>query len=148
MASINTFTLIGHVTKDVELRTTPNGTATTTYTVAVNNVWLSSNGTKNEECDFIPVTTYAKQAENDAKYLRKGASVAVIGRIRSWYKKEEKKGGFNFEAERVMYLGKPAGSSSGEADSTSFDHGNWLDSYERSEQTAATQPVVGQRRTV
>jgi single-strand DNA-binding protein len=111
MAAINGFYIVGNLTKDVELRFTPGGTPTTTYTVAVNNVWYSDGGVKHEECDFVPVTTYGKQAEADAKYLKKGTAVAVTGRIRSWYKKQENKGGFNFEATAVQYLGKPGGSS-------------------------------------
>lgn len=107
MSAINDFHIIGHVTKDVELRYTPNQTPTVTYTVAVNNTWYSEGGVKHEECDFIPVTTYGKQAEADAKYLKKGTGVAVFGRIRSWYKKDINKGGFNFEALIVQYLGKP-----------------------------------------
>jgi single-strand DNA-binding protein len=113
--SINHFTIVGNITKDVELRHTPNGTATVTYIVAINNVYFDRDGNKHEEADFIPVTTYGKQAENDAKYLKKGTSVAVVGRIRSWYKKEDNKGGFNFEAERVQYLGKPTGQGVKEA---------------------------------
>ena len=142
MAAINTFTILGNITKDIELRKTPNGTSTATYNVAVNNVWFSSSGTKNEECDFIPVTTYGKQAENDAKYLKKGASVCVIGRIRSWYKKDVNKGGFNFEAERVHYLGKPTGSVTDEAQASpvSTEHQQWLDEYNSQEHVTSTPP--------
>ena len=84
MASINTFTIVGNVTKDVELRYTPSGTPAVTFTVAVDNVYYDRDGKKHEETDFIPVTTYGKQAENDAKFLKKGSMVAVMGRIRSW----------------------------------------------------------------
>ena len=113
MASINTFTIVGNVTKDVELRYTPSGTPSVTFTVAVDNVYFDRDGKKHEETDFIPVTTYGKQAENDAKFLKKGSTVAVMGRIRSWYKQAERKGGFNFEAERVQYLGRPSGNRAG-----------------------------------
>lgn len=149
MAAINTFTIIGNVTKDVELRYTPSGTPTVTYTVAVDNVWYDNNGTKHEECDFIPVTTYGKQAENDAKYLKKGSSVAVIGRIRSWYKKAENKGGFNFEAERVQYLGKPSGnrSSEGPAAGGNTENDEWMRDYDRTEQSGAPAAQQPQRRS-
>lgn len=113
MASINTFTIVGNLTKDVELRFTANGTPSVTFTVAVDNVYFDRDGKKHEEADFIPVTTYGKQAENDAKFLKKGSTVAATGRIHSWYKPTERKGGFNFEAERVHYLGKPGGSRAG-----------------------------------
>lgn len=147
MAAINTFTIIGNVTKDPELRYTGSGTPTVTYTVAVDNVWYDGNGTKHEECDFIPVTTYGKQAENDAKYLKKGASVAVVGRIRSWFKQAERKSGFNFEAERVQYLGKPSGGSGtrqGNGGSGNAEHDEWMRDYDRTEQESA--PQNGQRR--
>lgn len=72
MASINTFTIVGNVTKDVELRYTASGTPSVTFTVAVDNVYYDRDGKKHEETDFIPVTTYGKQAENDAKFLKKG----------------------------------------------------------------------------
>lgn len=139
MASINQFTIIGNVTKDVELRYTPGGTPTATYTVAVDNVFTGRDGKKHEETDYIPVTTYGKQAENDAKFLKKGAMVAVSGRIRSWYKPEERKGGFNFEAEHVQYLGRPSGSrAGGDADQQqgpgNAEHDDWVRDYDNAEQ--------------
>ncbi len=142
MAAINIFTIIGNVTKDVVLRFTPNGTPTATYSVAINNVWDSEGGVKHEECDFVPVTTYGKQAEADAKYLKKGTAVAVSGRIRSWYKKDENKGGFNFEANTVQYLGKPGGNSAPQgSDQTPPEpapgHDAFLRSYEAYEHAHA-----------
>ena len=104
--SINHFTVIGNITKALELRYTPNGTPTVTYTVACNQVWYDERGQLHEECDFIPVTTFDKQAENDARFLTKGSAVAVEGRIQSWYDAGKKRGGFNFRALRVQYLGK------------------------------------------
>lgn len=142
MASINQFWIIGNVTKDVELRYTPGGTASATYTVAVDNVYYDRERNKHEETDFIPVTTYGKQAENDAKYLKKGSAVAVQGRIRSWYNADKGKGGFNFEAERVQYLGKPggrAGEGEGETDP-------WLRDYERAGDQDGAPAGKGARR--
>lgn len=93
------------------------------------------------------MTTYGKQAENDAKYLKKGSAVAVIGRIRSWYKQQERKGGFNFEAERVQYLGKPSGNGGrqGNAGTGNPEHDDWMADYDRTEQ-AGTQQSQGNRR--
>lgn len=104
MASINTFTLIGNLTADVNLTSTQSGLPTCTYEIAVSNVWFDRTGGKHEECDLIPITTYGKQAEDDARYLGKGATVCVFGSLRTWYDKEAKKGGFVFEAARVQYL--------------------------------------------
>lgn len=136
MASINNFTIVGNVTKDLVMRTTPNGKATTTYIVAVNNVWYSEGGVKHEECDYIPVTTYGKQAEADVKFLKKGSKVAVMGKLRSWYKPDVKKGGFNFEAIDVQYLGSPVKSTNNtEQHENKIDDGvaaemdDWLSAY-------------------
>lgn len=139
MASINTFTIVGNVTRDVELRHTPSGTPSVTFTVAVDNVYIDRDGKKHEETVFIPVTTYGKQAENDAKYLKKGSAVAVMGRIRSWYKPTERKGGFNFEAGCVQYLGKSIGNRAGgdagqQQGYGSTEHGEWMRDYENAEQ--------------
>ena len=133
MAEFNSFTIIGNVTKDVELRKTTAGKSVTTYVVAIDHVWYDNNGTKHEHCDFIPVSTYGKQAENDAKYLRKGSSVAVSGRIHSWFKKEERKSGFRFEAEKVKYLGRAAATQP--SDSSPVQDPNqeldaWLSDYD------------------
>ena len=141
MASINTFTIVGNVTKDVELRYTPSGTPAVTFTVAVDNVYYDRDGKKHEETDFIPVTTYGKQAENDAKFLKKGSMVAVMGRIRSWYKADERKGGFNFEAENVQYLsragngGRQAGEAGPQKAPGAEGHDDWTRDYDRAEQS-------------
>lgn len=107
--AINRFVIVGRVARELELRSTTNGKPVVTYPVAINRVWYSTEGERREECDFIPVTSYGAQAERDVKYLAKGSQVCVEGAIRSWYDAEAKRGGFNFEAERVQYLGgKPA----------------------------------------
>ena len=136
--SINHFTIIGNVTRPLELRYTPNGTPTVTYTVACDDVWYDDQGVKHEDCDFIPVTTLGKQAESDAKWLGKGSPVAVEGRIASWWQAAEKRGGFNFKAVRVQYLGRP-GAANGPSDrpSSSPDQDAWMRDYEKTEGAAA-----------
>ncbi len=135
MTSINAFTIEGNLTKDVELRRTPNGTPTATFTVAVNNDYFDRDGKRHEKTDFIPVTTYGKQAENDAKFLKKGSAVLVMGQIHSWYKPTERKGGFNFEADRVRYMGRPSGNrASGDAGQQqgpgNAEHDDWMRDYD------------------
>lgn len=132
MASINSFTVIGRVTKDVQLRYLPNGTALVNYAVAVSDVWYDKEGDRQEACDFIPISVYGPQAENDAKYLKKGDQVAVTGAIRSWYKAKENKGGFNFVADKVLYLSK----AGGHADAPKAQPnavGEWADEYAATE---------------
>ncbi len=85
----NAFKVIGNVTKDIELKRTSEGVAMATYTVAVDNVYCDKHGEKHKRTDFIPITVYGKQAENNAKYLKMGARVIVTGQIRSWYIREK-----------------------------------------------------------
>jgi len=157
--SINHFTVIGNITKALELRYTPNGTPTVTYTVACDQVWYDERGQLHEECDFIPVTTFDKQAENDARFLTKGSAVAVEGRIQSWYDAGKKRGGFNFKALRVQYLGKRNGAPvhAGEQEGEAPAHAEvcqddaqdeWTAAYSQAEaaQVAGRPGVVGAAR--
>ena len=72
--------LVGRITADPELRTTPNGIATTRITVAVNRM-PNANGER--VADFINVVVWRRQAENVAKYCSKGSLVGIEGRIQS-----------------------------------------------------------------
>lgn len=76
---MNNVVLVGRLTRDPELRTTPNGIATTQITVAMNRP--ISNGER--VSDFINVVVWRRQAENVAKYCSKGSLVGVTGRIQS-----------------------------------------------------------------
>lgn len=76
---LNKIILIGRLTKDPELRYTPNGTAVATFTLAVNRNRANQEGER--ETDFIPVIVWQKQAENCANYIGKGSLVAVDGRL-------------------------------------------------------------------
>jgi single-strand DNA-binding protein len=72
--------LVGRLTADPELRTTPTGIATTRITVAVNRM-PNANGER--IADFINVVVWRRQAENVSKYCTKGSLVGVEGRIQS-----------------------------------------------------------------
>ncbi len=76
---LNRIVLIGRLTKDPELRYTPNGVAVASFTLAVNRSRANQQGEK--EADFIPVVVWQKQAENCANYIGKGSLVAVDGRL-------------------------------------------------------------------
>lgn len=79
---INRVVLVGRLTKDPELRYTPNGVATCRFTVAVNRTY--SKGQDGEpEADFISCVAWRKQAENLANFQRKGNLIGVEGRIQT-----------------------------------------------------------------
>ncbi len=77
---MNRTILVGRLTADPELRTTPNGIATTRITVAVNRM-PNANGER--VADFINVVVWRRQAENVAKYCTKGSLVGIDGRIQT-----------------------------------------------------------------
>lgn len=77
---MNRTILVGRLTADPELRTTPNGIATTRITIAVNRM-PNANGER--VADFINVVVWRRQAENVAKFCTKGSLVGIDGRIQS-----------------------------------------------------------------
>lgn len=78
---MNKAILIGRLTRDPELRTTTSGISSTSFTVAVSRTYTNQNGER--EADFINCVAWRKQAENIAKYCKKGSQVAVEGRIQT-----------------------------------------------------------------
>lgn len=115
MANLNKAFLIGNLTRDPELRYIPSGSAVTTFTVAVNRVYMQQ-GEKKEEVSYIKVVVWAKMAETCGEYLSKGSPVFVEGRIqsRSWETPQgEKRSAVEVVAERVQFLGKTKVSKQG-----------------------------------
>lgn len=76
---MNNTTLIGRMTKEAELKFIGNGTATASFTLAVDRGFKNANGEK--ETDFINCVVWRKQAEALANYTKKGSKLAVRGRI-------------------------------------------------------------------
>ena len=76
---MNHIVIIGRLTRDPELRYTPNGVAVANFTVAVDRPFNNVKGER--ETDFILVVVWQKLAENCANHLRKGRLVAVEGRL-------------------------------------------------------------------
>ena len=77
----NKVILIGRTTKEVELRRTSSGTAVSTFTLAVDNRFVLKDG--KPSTDFISCVAWANTAETMEKYVRKGALIAVEGRIQT-----------------------------------------------------------------
>lgn len=75
---LNRVILIGRLTKDPELRYTPNGVAVARFTLAVDRRQAKD---REKEADFIDIVVWQKQAENCANYIGKGRLVAVDGRL-------------------------------------------------------------------
>jgi single-strand DNA-binding protein len=108
MASLNKVLLIGNLTKDPELRYTPNGTAVTNLRLAVNRKFKDRTGDLKEDTCFITVTAWDKQAEICNQYLQKGRPVFVEGILqsRSWETGDgQKRSTIDVRAERIQFLG-------------------------------------------
>lgn len=84
--SLNKVTLIGNLTRDPELRYTPQGTAVCTFGVATNRQWTTETGEKREDAEFHRVVAWNKLAEICSQLLTKGRKVYVEGRLqtRNW----------------------------------------------------------------
>lgn len=76
---LNRIVLIGRLTKDPELRYTPNGKAVASFTLAVDRPFKNQQGER--EADFINIVVWGQQAENCANYLSKGKLAAADGRL-------------------------------------------------------------------
>lgn len=101
---MNKFIGIGNLAKDPEMRYSPNGTAVTTFTLAINRP--KRNG-EDQGADFLNVVTLGKLAENCAQYLSKGRPAAVEGRMqtRSYEKDGQKRFVTEVFGENVQFLG-------------------------------------------
>jgi len=84
--SLNKVQLIGNLTRDPELRYTPQGTAVCTFGLATNRQWTTESGEKKDEADFHRLVAWNKLAEICAQLLKKGRKVYVEGRLqtRNW----------------------------------------------------------------
>ena len=103
MSDINKAIITGRVTRDSELRKTPNGTSVTDVSVVSNRIW-SKDGERQEEATFVDVTLWGKQAETLSPMLTKGRHIMVEGRLKlsSWETNEGvKRNKLNIVAENI-----------------------------------------------
>jgi len=84
--NLNKAMIIGFLTRDPEIRTTPNGKTVASFSVATNLVWTDQSGQKHEKAEFHNIVAWARLAEICGQYLKKGAKVYLEGRLqtRDW----------------------------------------------------------------
>ncbi len=84
--NLNRAMIIGNLTRDPEVRSTPSGAAVTSFGIATNYVWTDPSGNKQEKVEFHNIVAWRKLAEICGQYLHKGSKVYVEGRLqtRSW----------------------------------------------------------------
>lgn len=118
MANLNRVHIIGNLCRDPEVRYTPGGTAVGDLSVATNRKVKDTAGNYSDETTFLDVTVWGQSAEYCQKYLAKGASVFIEGRLQldTWEDKttREKRSKLKVVAESVQGLGKPSEKGQGD----------------------------------
>jgi single-strand DNA-binding protein len=116
MGSVNKVILIGNLGADPELKYTPSSRALCNLRIATTDVFKDKSGQRQERTEWHRVTVWGDQAENCSKYLSKGRSVYVEGRLqtRSYDKDGQKHYATDVVADRVVFLGSGGGGGGGE----------------------------------
>ena len=91
--SFNQVTLMGNLTRDPELRTTPNGQSVCSFSLALNRSYKAADGNWQEATDYVDVVAWAALGERVAQYVTKGRPVLISGRLQSssWEKDGQKR---------------------------------------------------------
>ena len=117
MANINRVVLVGNLTKDPELRNTPNGTSICKLRIAVNTRRKDETGQWTDKPNYFDVTVWGNQGESCAQYLSKGRPVAIDGRLdwREWDATDGsgKRQAVEIIAENVQFLGSRGDGAAG-----------------------------------
>ena len=104
--SINQVILMGNLTRDPELRTTPSGQSVCSFSLAVNRSWQGQDGTQQDAVDYFDITAWGKLGELVNQYLSKGRKCLVQGRLsqRSWEQDGQKRSKVEVVANDVTFL--------------------------------------------
>ena len=114
----NKVVIAGYLTRDLDLRFTPKGTAVAQSAVAINRKWRDDSGQEKDEVCFADFTAWGKTAETMAQYLRKGAPVLIEGRLKqdTWEDKQtgQKRSKLAIVVETFQFLEPAVGKREGE----------------------------------
>jgi single-strand DNA-binding protein len=110
--------IMGRLTRDPELKTTPSQVSVSSFSVAVDRRFKNSNGER--QADFIDVVAWRQNAEFVSKYFRKGSRIVVIGSIqtRNWEDQDGKKRKATELVAEEIYFGDSKGSDGGASQNT------------------------------
>lgn len=138
--SINQVTLMGNLTRDPELRQTPNGQSVCSFSLALNRSYKDQSGEWVEATDYIDIVAWAGLGERVAQYLSKGRRCLVVGRLqsRSWEQEGQKRSKVEVLANDVTFLDSRGGDSSFEGG----DNGGSSDSAPKPSKSTKKDDVV------
>jgi single-strand DNA-binding protein len=112
---LNRATVLGRLTRDPEVRTTPNGKTVANITIATGRVWTDQSGAKQEKSEFHNCVLWGKLADIAGQYLAKGRRVYAEGRIetRDWVGKDDGVKRYRTEIiiDNLIMLDSPRGAS-------------------------------------
>lgn len=111
MANLNKVFIMGNLTRDPELKYTPQGAAVCNFSLAVNRQYKGADGEMKKEVSFFNIVVWGKVGENCGKYLKKGSSALVEGRLATRSYEAKDGGGKRYVteivAENVQFLSTP-----------------------------------------
>lgn len=112
---LNKAMIFGNLTRDPEMKSLPSGMQVTSFSIATNRVYMDRDGKKQENVDYHNITVFGKQAETSAKWLKKGSSAYVEGRLQtqSWDKDGVKHYRTEIVADRIQFGPRSEGGGSG-----------------------------------
>jgi single-strand DNA-binding protein len=116
MASLNSVILLGNLTRDPELRSTPNGTSVASFGLAMNRRYRQGEEQREEVC-FVDIVCFGRQAETASEYLSKGNLVMIEGRLqwRSWETPDgQKRSKHEVIASNIQFMPRSSGGQSGD----------------------------------
>jgi single-strand DNA-binding protein len=121
--SFNQVILMGNLTRDPELRQTPNGQNVCSFSLALNRSYKGADGNWQEATDYIDVVAWGPLGERVAQYLTKGRPCLVNGRLqsRSWEQDGQKRSKVEVNAQDVTFLGGAGGEGSGSRSGGEYD---------------------------
>ncbi|MDO8512354.1 MAG: single-stranded DNA-binding protein [bacterium] len=115
---LNKVQLIGRLTQDPEVRTTPTGLTVATFSVATNRQWKDAAGATQSQTEYHNIVAWRKLADIIKQYLTKGKQIYVEGYLqtRSWVGTQDNLKRYRTEiiADNIIFLGSPAGSAQGQ----------------------------------
>jgi len=113
--SFNQVVLMGNLTRDPELRQTPNGQQVCSFSLALNRSYKGADGNWQEATDYIDVVAWGPLGERVAQYLSKGRPCLVNGRLQSrqWEQEGQKRNKVEVVAQDVTFLGGGEGGNGG-----------------------------------
>ena len=111
----NKVILMGNLTRDPEVRSTPSGQSVANFSLAVNRTWRGADGSNQESVSYIDCVAWGKTGEVIAQYLQKGRAILVSGRLdqRSWEQDGQKRSKVEVVVEDFNFVGGGEGGGGG-----------------------------------